>query len=255
MSSRVLAQRSAIPAVFSRASRRPRSSVTREEKGRLLRVGKRSVKGPFNALVDPTEFGAGSAMLEPTEAVKKSGTYDIWAHTGEAELMSFKGKGNFKDPDEFLLPLVVRPRVKVSILLLHRVCTIHNYLQAPQTPHPHRSIDLPAIVQPHQGSSYNPIETAHRELLLTAHEVEQHHEAAAAKFAGVKERMAAAQRTVIDEAEARGAPDMLIDSNESSPEAHDGAEKDAVPLSKVPARKTQQQRRKAAKLLAEVPHI
>jgi nucleolar protein 53 len=41
-------------------------------------MGKRNRRGPFNAVMDPTEFGAGSAMLEVTEAVKESGKYDPW---------------------------------------------------------------------------------------------------------------------------------------------------------------------------------
>jgi nucleolar protein 53 len=36
-------------------------------------------KGPLNSYVDPTEFGAGSAILEVSEAVKNSGRYDAWA--------------------------------------------------------------------------------------------------------------------------------------------------------------------------------
>lgn len=76
-------------------------------------MGKRKVKGPFNAFVDPTELGAGSAMLEPTEAVNKSGTYDVWDDTNDASRGLVKGKGKYTDPEEFLLPLVSRPPVKV----------------------------------------------------------------------------------------------------------------------------------------------
>ena len=42
-------------------------------------------KGPLNSYVDPTEFGAGSAILEVSEAVKASGGYDPWADDGEDE--------------------------------------------------------------------------------------------------------------------------------------------------------------------------
>lgn len=41
-------------------------------------MGKRNVRGPFNAVMDPTEFGAGSALLEVSEAAKASGTYNVW---------------------------------------------------------------------------------------------------------------------------------------------------------------------------------
>lgn len=46
-------------------------------------MGKRNVRGPFNAVMDPTEFGAGSALLEVTEAVKESGKYNVWEEETE----------------------------------------------------------------------------------------------------------------------------------------------------------------------------
>lgn len=111
------------------------------------------------------------------------------------------------------------------------------------------------MAQPHQGTSYNPLETAHRELLLTAHEIELRREADAAKFEGVKERMDAARRTVAEGVE-NGAPGMLIDTGDNTVE---DVEKDAedpqskvVPTSQVPPRKTQKQRRRALQILAEV---
>lgn len=80
MSSKILAQRSAVPAVLSRTTPNPlkRKVLTHSEKDRLLRVGKRPRKGPFNAIMDPTEVGAGSALLEVSEAAKNSGTYNVW---------------------------------------------------------------------------------------------------------------------------------------------------------------------------------
>lgn len=42
-------------------------------------------KGPLNSYIDPAEFGAGSAILEVSEAVKKSGGYDAWADVGVEE--------------------------------------------------------------------------------------------------------------------------------------------------------------------------
>ena len=78
---KVLSQRSAVPAVFSRPTSAPSkpTKLTHEEKGRLLRIGKRTRKGPFNGVIDPTTVGEGSALLEVSEAVKKSGTYDVWS--------------------------------------------------------------------------------------------------------------------------------------------------------------------------------
>ncbi|KAF8586908.1 P60-like protein [Ramaria rubella] len=236
MSSKILAQRSEIPAVFSRVSKPSRSALTHEEKGRLLRMGKRKVKGPFNTLVDPKELGAGSAMLEPTEAVKNSGKYDVWADDSEAARHRVKGKGKYKHTEDFLLPLVSPLTVK-----------------PPDTFHPNHGIDLPAIIQPHQGTSYNPLETAHNELLLTAHEIEVRREVDATKFQDVKARMEAARRTVAEEME-NGASGMKIDKGEAVIEEDNdlsGPQESIAPALKVPAPKTQKQRRKAAKVLAE----
>jgi nucleolar protein 53 len=43
-------------------------------------------KGPLNTYIDPTEFGAGSAILEVSEAVKNSGAYDAWAEDKVEEI-------------------------------------------------------------------------------------------------------------------------------------------------------------------------
>jgi nucleolar protein 53 len=60
-------------------SNKRKPHLTHEEKSRLLRLAKRPRKGPFNSVMDPTEFGAGSAIIELSEAVKESGKYDPWA--------------------------------------------------------------------------------------------------------------------------------------------------------------------------------
>lgn len=52
--------------------------MTNEDKLRLLRIAKRPRKGPFNAIMDTSELGAGSAILGVSEAVRKSGDYDAW---------------------------------------------------------------------------------------------------------------------------------------------------------------------------------
>lgn len=78
---KILSQRSAIPAVFSRPTKdsaSSRSKISRADKERLLRIAKRPRKGPFNAVMDHTEFGAGSAIIDVSAAVKHSGSYDPW---------------------------------------------------------------------------------------------------------------------------------------------------------------------------------
>ena len=52
--------------------------------------------------MDPTEFGAGSAILEVSEAVKTSGRYDPWA-TEEALVVVKYG-----------LETVRKPKIKVA---------------------------------------------------------------------------------------------------------------------------------------------
>ena len=75
-STKILSQRSAVPAVNSRMTKK--SPVRYHQKGKLLQITRRTQRGPFNAIIDPTEFGAGSAPIDVSEVVKKSGKYDIW---------------------------------------------------------------------------------------------------------------------------------------------------------------------------------
>jgi nucleolar protein 53 len=53
--------------------------VNSRDKERLLRIARKDRRGPLNSLVDPSQPGAGSALLEVSEAVKKSGQYDVWS--------------------------------------------------------------------------------------------------------------------------------------------------------------------------------
>ena len=78
-STKILSQRSAVPAVVSRATKPcGAKKVSQADKERLLRIAKRPRKGPFNAIMDPTEFGAGSAAIDVSHAVKHSGGHDLW---------------------------------------------------------------------------------------------------------------------------------------------------------------------------------
>ena len=79
---KILAQRSAVPAVFSRTTattagkRKP--GLGREEKDRLMRIAKRPRKGPFNSIMDPSEYAAGCGTVDLSAAVKNGGGYDPW---------------------------------------------------------------------------------------------------------------------------------------------------------------------------------
>ena len=99
-STKILEQRSAVPAVFSRpalaakgsapsASKKRVFVLSKEEKERLLRIAKRPKKGPFGAIMDPSEYNSGHSIVEQVStAVKSSGDYDPWdgiAHTDDEE--------------------------------------------------------------------------------------------------------------------------------------------------------------------------
>ena len=77
-STKILSQRSAVPAVVSCTTKQSDAGISRAGKERLLRIAKRPRKGPFNAIIDPTEFGAGSAAIDVSHAVKHSGGNYLW---------------------------------------------------------------------------------------------------------------------------------------------------------------------------------
>ncbi|KAI0252804.1 hypothetical protein BJV78DRAFT_1305050 [Lactifluus subvellereus] len=61
----IISQRSAVPAVHARPRR---SLVSPRERERLLRIARKDRRGPLNSIVDPSQPGAGSALLEVSEA-------------------------------------------------------------------------------------------------------------------------------------------------------------------------------------------
>lgn len=91
-SAKILSQRSAVPAVYSRINstnavdREKKRKMSREEKDRLLRIAKRPKKGPFNAVMDPSGYQAGHSVVELSGAVKESGGYDPWDSKVEDEV-------------------------------------------------------------------------------------------------------------------------------------------------------------------------
>lgn len=105
-STKILAQRSAVPAVFSRPASAPKrkAGVSYEEKARLLQIGKRAKRGPFNSVMDPSEFASGSSIVDISAAVKNSGGYDAWV---ESEASENEGEKDGFEPPK-------KPKVKVS---------------------------------------------------------------------------------------------------------------------------------------------
>jgi len=68
--------------------------VSYQQKGKLLQIARRPRRGPFNAIVDPTEFGAGSAPVDVSEAVKKSGQYNVWEE--DIDMVDVKVRLNYR---------------------------------------------------------------------------------------------------------------------------------------------------------------
>ena len=246
-STKILAQRSAVPAVLSRPAtsiKRKAGTLSHDEKARLLRIGKRMRKGPLNSYMDPTEFGAGSAILEVSEAVKTSGGYDAWAED--------KMEEEIKDGME----TVKKVNVKVSVIYLfhgEKDCA-EQRSQRPDHPHQRDVIELPAITEPHQGTSYNPPVEAHTELILKAHEVEEKKVKEAERMQEVKERIGRA--FVVIRSGEEGVPEgMTVDDAVGGEDVEDGQGGEEAPIAKkMPERKTKQQKAKATRLRAEVGH-
>ncbi|KAG8216204.1 ribosome biogenesis protein Nop53/GLTSCR2 [Butyriboletus roseoflavus] len=127
-STKILSQRSAVPAVVSRATKPFGPKISRADKERL----------------DPTEFGAGSAAIDVSYAVKHSGRHNLWDVPAVEEIV----------PDG--LETVQKPVIK-----------------KPDLGHPRDVIDVPAVSIPHPGASYNPPVQAHEALLIEAYKIEQ----------------------------------------------------------------------------------
>ncbi|KAL5514609.1 hypothetical protein ACEPAG_1925 [Sanghuangporus baumii] len=229
-----LTHRSAIPAVFSRASAAPAKKyirITQEEKKRLLRIAQRKRQGPLNSIEDTTKLGQGSALLEPSHAVKQSGTYDVWA----SQVQGDPHANVDEEKKEFLLPPVEKPSVK-----------------PPQVPSLREEISLPAVVPPHAGASYNPPATEYQELLRIAHEKAEKAEQVSERYARVKDEMEKARKAEWSGTKPGVPIGMIVDNLEKSEEEDNNQSTEELPLpKKPPTRKTKQQRKKAEKLRAE----
>ena len=117
-------------------------------------------------------------------------------------------------------------------------------------------INVPAIVEPHQGTSYNPPVDAHQELLLKAAAVEEKRLKDVEKLAAVKAKMDSALR-VTDGLNNLGAAGMTVtplndSDNTREEEAEEAEGKDSILPRKITNRKTTAQKNKAARVLAEV---
>lgn len=209
----ILAQRSAVPAVTSkRRQDLKKFNVTREEKERLRRIAHKPRAGPFNSVLDSSEVGHGSALLEPSEAVKNSGTYDVWTSNG-----SIPTGG---------VPRKIAPR--------------------------HTEISVPAVSTPHQGTSYNPPLTDYRNLLQEAHEREERRVEEEERLKEIKQKMDAARYEVGAQDKGGAEGMLIDDATTVSGDEEGSLQEESVMPSRTPTRrKTPQQRRKALRVLEE----
>ncbi|KAJ1301190.1 hypothetical protein OPQ81_003600 [Rhizoctonia solani] len=215
----MLAQRSAVPAVHSRASvptptpsesSKPRIRVSTAERARFARIAHRT-KNPLEAV-------QGRSNIPTSEAVKRSGKYDVWAS---------------EDPEEASLVRAMRtPEAKEYILPIVKSHKSRAPPSAPPSVPALTNAALPsAVTYPDAGASYNPTYEEHQELLRTAHEREAKLVEDMEKAEEVRRRMEAAWEKKGDGI----VEGMLVDVGEENEED----------------RKTTQQRRKAARVLAE----
>jgi hypothetical protein len=114
---------------------------------------------------------------------------------------------------------------------------------------------VPAIVEPHQGTSYNPPADAHQELMEQAAAIEQKRLEAAEKLAETKAKMEAAKGSadVYDMSVAPGMTVQQLAEDEDEEDEDDETQEDAaLTASKNTKPKTTAQKNKAARLLKEV---
>ncbi|KAJ3847163.1 ribosome biogenesis protein Nop53/GLTSCR2 [Lentinula lateritia] len=219
---KILSERSAVPAVFSRttgdANRKHR--LSREEKDRLLKEAKRQRKGPFGAIVDNRDGWS----LGVSEAVKSAGQYDPWA--ASPPLL----------PESIPLPIANPP-------------PSHAPSQTSEiSTNPRSLIYLPAVPLPHAGTSYNPPVQAHTELLHRAHDQETVRLREDIRWKEIGQAIKDGVTTQPDPVS--GVEEMVSHNLEEDVDQEEKGE-ETLPLRKIPQRKTKAERRKATKLLAQ----
>ena len=133
---------------------------------------------------------------------------------------------------------------------MRRYSTNLGQLQRPTTAQIRDIIEIPAIDEPHQGSSYNPPVEAHTELITKANQAEEKRFEEAERLKAIKEKISGAVGDGVPGQD--GVPaGMVVDENVGSDE-EDAVDVDVPLWKKLPARKTKQQRAKAARQIAEV---
>lgn len=114
-------------------------------------------------------------------------------------------------------------------------------------------IEIPAIAEPHQGTSYNPPLDAHTELIVKANNMEERRAQEAERLVEVKDRIGKAIAVLGLDAQEGVASGMVVDDRADEKGDVEQEDEEEKPLAKkAPERKTKQQKAKAARLRAEV---
>ncbi|KAJ3830432.1 ribosome biogenesis protein Nop53/GLTSCR2 [Lentinula raphanica] len=225
---KILSERSAVPAVYSRTTSAPtrKHGLSQQEKDRLLRIAKRPRKGPFGAIVDERDsWSKGAAAAGGvSEAVKSSGQYDPWAlppsSSSETAPLPIAN-----------LPPTHAPKPTTSTITIN----------------PRSLISLPAVPLPHAGASYNPPVEAHTELLHRAHNEEEVRLREETRWKDASQAI----KDAVTSAPSIGAEGMSYDDIQETNVDQGEVVEEILPPKKMPQRKTKADRRKAAKLIAE----
>lgn len=190
-----------------------------------MKIAKRQRKGPFGAVLDPSEFKSGEGAVELSAAVKESGSFDPWNNEDDDAMEVDMGL-------ETVQPKKVKP---------------------PPTAKPKDKIEIAAVAEPHQGTSYNPPVEAHTELIYKAAEIEKRKLEDLERMAETRKKMNAA-KLEDGGVYVNGVPaGMTVDLPNADEVEEDEEQAEAeASVKKHPKPKTKQQRAKAAKLLAEV---
>jgi len=106
------------------------------------------------------------------------------------------------------------------------------------------------VLEPHQGSSYNPPAAAHEELIIEACKIERRRQEEADRLAEVRRKVAEARARAQNATE--GLPLGMTLDEIPKDDDEPATEQDAVVPKKPSAPKTKQQRAKALRLRAEV---
>ena len=134
---------------------------------------------------------------------------------------------------------------------MRRYNTNPEQLQRPTTTQIRDIIEIPAIDEPHQGSSYNPPVGAHTELITKANQAEEKRFEEAEKLKAIKEKISGAMVDGVPGHD--GVPaGMVVDENAGSDDDNDRVDVGVLLRKKMPARKTKQQKAKAARQRLEV---